>query len=177
MPVKNSKEMFLVMLSDVRQGAERTGHFFQEISEIAEDLDIKEASEARVFVNDKVLDTIDQCFKLIGEKPVKMSGHLYEAFAAEFRKELAEIQNPTVRHWFILAKASQLMHLRIAEYKTLIAVADLSGHYGVGVLLESCLADKLALAERTTRLIRNITEVKLAEKLAVKSAAFRSQKS
>jgi hypothetical protein len=36
----------------------------------------------------------------------------------------------------------------------LIAAADLTGHYGVGVLLETCLADKLALIERTRRLIR-----------------------
>jgi hypothetical protein len=35
----------------------------------------------------------------------------------------------------------------------LIAVADTLGHPGVGVLLESCLADKLAFAERTKRLI------------------------
>ena len=82
---------------------------------------------------------------------MKLSGHLYEVFAEDFRKELAEIQNPTVRHLFILAKINHLIHLRIAEYKALIAAADLSGHYGVGVLLESCLADKLALAERTRR--------------------------
>ena len=36
----------------------------------------------------------------------------------------------------------------------LIAAADLTGHYGVGVLLETCLADKLAFVERTRRLIR-----------------------
>ena len=170
-PVKNPKEMFLVMLSDLRQGTERTGHFFQEISDISQDPEIKEALAARICVNHKGLETLDRCFKLIGEKPIKLSGHLYEVFAKDFREELAEIQNPTVRHLFILAKASQLIHLRIAEYKTLIAAADLSGHYGVGVLFESCLADKVALAERTRRLMRNIVEVKLAEKLAVKSAA------
>lgn len=46
------------------------------------------------------------------------------------------------------------MHLRIGEYMALIAASDVTGHYGVGVLLESCLADKLAFVERTRRLIR-----------------------
>jgi hypothetical protein len=43
-----------------------------------------------------------------------------------------------------------------------VAAADLSGHHGVGVLLESCLADHLAFVERTKRLIRHVIEAKLA---------------
>ena len=171
MPINNPKELFVQMLSDVRQGTERTTKIFQEISQVAQNPDVKEAMEARVFVSNTILAKLDQCFKLIGEQPAKLSGHLYDVFAEDFRRELAEIQNPTVRHFFILAKASQLVHLRIAEYKTLIAAADLSGHYSVGVLLESCLADKLAFVERTRRLIRNIVETKVAERIAARSAA------
>lgn len=170
MPAKNPKEMFVLMLSELLQGTERTTNFFQEISEIAQDPNVKEALEARVFISHKILETLDECFRLIGEKPVKLTGRLHDVFVEDFRRELGEIQNPTVRHLFILAKASHLMHLRIAEYKTLIAAADLSGHYGVGVLLESCLADKLAMAERTRRLIQNIAETKVAERIASKAA-------
>jgi ferritin-like metal-binding protein YciE len=171
MPIKNPKELFLFMLSDLRQGTERTTKIFDEISQLAQDPDIKEAMEARVFVSQKILSTLDQCFKLIGEQPVKLSGHLYDVFAEDFRRELGEIQNPTARHLFILARASQLVHLRIAEYKTLIAAADLSGHYAVGVLLESCLADKLAFVERTRRFIRAIAETRIAERIGARSAA------
>lgn len=171
MPVKSPKEMFLFMLSDLRQGTERTTKFIEEITQLAENPDVKEALEARVFVSRKVLDTLDQCFKLIGEQPVKLSGRLYDVFAEDFRRELNEIQNQTARHLFILAKASHLIHFRIAEYNALIAAADLSGHYGVAVLLESCLADKLAFVDRTKRLIRNIAEVRVAEKIASRSAA------
>jgi hypothetical protein len=58
------------------------------------------------------------------------------------------------------------MHLRVAEYLALIAMADVSGHFGVGVLLESCLADKMAFLERTRPLIRHSIESKHALKLA-----------
>ncbi len=58
------------------------------------------------------------------------------------------------------------MHLRIGEYVPLIAAADMTGHYGVGVLLESCLADKLAFVERTHRMIRYMVEGRMAAKLA-----------
>jgi len=65
-----------------------------------------------------------------------------------------------------LAKANQLIHLRIGEYVALVAAADVSGHYGVGVLLESCLADTFAFVERTRRLIRNIIETRVAARSA-----------
>jgi len=48
----------------------------------------------------------------------------------------------------------------------LIAASDLTGHYAVGVLLESCLADNLAFVERTRRLIRNVIETKVAARMA-----------
>jgi hypothetical protein len=53
------------------------------------------------------------------------------------------------------------MHLRIGEYVALIAVSDVTGHPAVGVLLESCLADKLAFVQRTRRLMREQLEQKL----------------
>jgi ferritin-like metal-binding protein YciE len=171
MSVKTPKEFFVALLSELRQGTERTTKIFQEISQVAQNPDIKEALEARAFVSDKVLATLDQCFKLIGEQPVKLSGRLHDMFVEDFRKELAEIESPVARHLFILAKANHLVHLRIAEYVTLIAAADMAGHYGVGVLLESCLADTLAFVERTRRLIRNVIETKVAERVAEKKVA------
>ncbi len=166
MPVNNPKEVFVLMLSNVRQGAERASKIFQELSQAAQDPDIKEALEARVYVNEKILGTLDQCFKLIGEQPVKTTGRLQEIFVEDFKKELAEIQSPVARHLFILSKAIHLMHLRIGEYVALTAAADVTGHYAVGTLLETCLADKLAMADRTRRLIRRVVETKVAERKA-----------
>jgi ferritin-like metal-binding protein YciE len=171
MPIKNPKEMFMLLLSDLRQGSERINKILDEIIPMVQDPEVKEALEARAFVSQNILSTLDQCFKLIGEQPVKLSGRLYEVFAEDFRNQLAEIQNPVARHLFILAKISHLIHLRIAEYKALIAAADLSGHYGVGVLLESALANKLALVERTHRFIRTIAATKIAERVTARPAA------
>jgi ferritin-like metal-binding protein YciE len=166
MPINQPKELFLLLLSNVRQGAERATKIYQELSQQAQDPDIKEILDARVFVHDKMLNTLDQCFKLIGEQPMKTSGRLQEIFAEDFRKELAEIQSPVARHLYILAKASHLNHLRIGEYIALTAAADMTGHHAVGLLLETCLADKLALAERTRRMIRRLVETRVMEKRA-----------
>jgi ferritin-like metal-binding protein YciE len=162
MPVKNPKELFLMLLSNVREGAEHTTKIFQELIPMVKDPEIKEALEARVFVSNKINDTLDQCFKVIGEKPVKLSGRLHDIFLEDFRKELNEIQSPEARHLFILAKLNHLIHLRIGEYVALIAAADVTGHYAAGVLLESCLADKLAFVERTRHLIRERVKSRVA---------------
>ena len=166
MPMNNPKELFIKMLSDVRQRTEHMTKIYQELAGIVQDPTIKEALESRVFLQDKILSSLDRCFKLVGEKPVQLSGRLQEVFIEDFRRELAEIQSPAVKALFVLVKANQLVHLCIAEYGALIAMADVSGHLGVGVLLESCLADKLAFVERTRRLIRHTIESKHALKLA-----------
>jgi ferritin-like metal-binding protein YciE len=166
MPAKNPKEVFLMLLSDARNNTERSANVYREISKMAQNPDVKEALEARAFVADKNLEALDQCFEIIGEKPVKLSGRLQDVFVEDFKKELAEIQSPAARHLYILAKATHLAHLRFAEYAMLIAASDVTGHYGVGLLLESVLADKLAFLERTQRLVRHIIEGKVAERLA-----------
>ena len=166
MPVNNPKELFIKMLSDVRQRTERTTKIYEELSEAAQDPNIKEALQSRAFLQDKALSSLDRCFQLIGEKPVPLTGQLKEIFLEDFRRELTEIQAPAAKALFVLIKANHLVHLRIAEYVALIAMADVTGHLGVGVLLESCLADKLAFVERTRRLIRHAIEVKHEIKLA-----------
>ena len=171
MPARNQKELFVTLLSDVRQSTEKAKTIYHEIDQLAQDPEVKEALEARAFVSEKTLATLDQCFKMIGETPVKLSGRLRDVFMEDFRKELGEIQHPVARRLFVLAKLNHLTHLRIGEYVALIAAADITGHYGVGVLLESCLADRLAFVERTRRLIRNLVEAKVAERKAAERAA------
>jgi len=166
MPAKDPKEVFTMILSDVRQSTERATKIYEEISEVAQDPEIKQISEARALVSNQILAKLDECFKLIGEKPMKLSGRLHEVFLEDFRIELAEIQSPLAKRLFVLAKLSHLIHLRIGEYVALIAAADLTGNHAVGMLLESCLADKLAFVERTRRLIRRIAEEKILARVA-----------
>ena len=144
---------------------------YDELAKVAQDPQVQEALEARAFVSQSVPAKIDQCFKIIGEQPVKLSGRLQEIFLEDFRRELNEIQGPAAKRLFVLAKLVHLTHLRIGEYMALVAAADATGHYGVGVLLESCLADKLAFVERTRRLIRGIVEIRVAERKGVEQAA------
>ena len=135
MSAKNPKEVFLMLLSDARNNTERTAKVYKEVSQAAQNPDVKEALEARAFITDKNLAALDRCFEMIGEKPVKLSGRLHDVFVEDFKRELAEIQSPAARHLYILAKATHLAHLRFAEYAMLIAAPDATGPYGVGILL------------------------------------------
>ena len=154
MSISTPKELCVSMLSELRHGAERSRKIYEELGEAAQNPEIKEALDARELVSSQILNRLDECFKLIGEKPSKVNQRLHDVFIEDFRRELNEIQGPLARKLFVLAKASHLAHLQVASYMTLIAAADTLGHPGVGVLLESCLADKLAFMERTRSLIR-----------------------
>ena len=164
MSVNNPKEMFVLLLSDVRRKTERSIDFYTEAGKLAEEPEIKEAIDARAFVAQKSLDKIDEVFRLINQKPVTLSGHTEEVFVEDFRRELAEIKSPVVRRIFVLSKLMHLTHWRIGEYMALVAAADTTGNFGVGVLLESCLGDYLAFVERNRRIIRKLAELKATTK-------------
>lgn len=165
MPVKDPKEVFVMMLSDLRRGAEHSTKIYQELSDLAQDKEIKEALTARGFVADSIVKRLDECFRLIGAQPAKLDGKLQEVFVEDFRRELATIESPEAKRLYILIKASHLMHLRHGEYVACIAAADITGHHGVAVLLETCLADKVAFVERTKRLIRERVLERVAQRV------------
>jgi ferritin-like metal-binding protein YciE len=158
MAVQDPKELFVKLLSNVRHNEERSASILQELSDMVEDPEIKEAIESRIFLKDQTLSTLDRCFEPIGEQPEKMTGKMQDVFLEDFRREFNEIKGTLARALFVATKVNHLVHFRIAEYVTLVAMADITGNYGVGVLLESCLADKLAFVERNRRWIRRRVE-------------------
>jgi ferritin-like metal-binding protein YciE len=165
MPIKTPKELFVMLLTDVRQGAEKAEKIYEEIEELVQDPQIKEALQARAFVSGKVVATLDECFRLLGEQPAKLTGKLQETLLEDFRRELAEIQGP-VRRIFALVKLNHLAQFRASEYRALIAAAEAVGHHGVSLLLETCLADRLTFVERTQRFLRDLVEARVAERAA-----------
>jgi ferritin-like metal-binding protein YciE len=166
MAIRSPKELFVLLLSHARQGTERSATAYEELSEAVQHPEIKEALEARAFISNQTLERLDQVFKLIGEKPINLTGRMQEIFVEDFRKELAEIQSPEAKRLYALGKVVHLIQLRVAEYITLIAAADATGNFGAGVLLESSLADHLAFAERTKRLLRTVVEARMAGRAA-----------
>ena len=166
MPVNNPMETFVFLLSDVRRKTERSTDFYRELAKLAEEPEVKEALEAREFVAEKTLEKIDQAFKLINKKPVALTGKAEEVFMEDFRRELAEFKSGPGRRLFVLGKLIHLTHFRIGEYAVLVAAADATGHFGVGVILESCLGDYLAFVERTRRIIRKGLEARAATQTA-----------
>jgi len=52
MPIKDPKEVLLTLLSDVRQNTERATKFYQEISQHAQDPEVKAALESRALISE-----------------------------------------------------------------------------------------------------------------------------
>jgi ferritin-like metal-binding protein YciE len=162
MEIKEPMDAFVRLLSHVRQTTERSGEIYGELAKFAETPEIKETLEARAFAKTSELAKVDEAFRLIGKTPVKLSGEIKDTFLEDFRREVAEFKGPVVKKVFVLAKAIHLAHWRAGEWMALVAAADFTGNYGVGALLETCLADELAFAERTRRMLRGLAEAKRA---------------
>ena len=80
MKINNTKDTFVLLLNDLRQGAQRANEFFQDLVPIVQEPEVREVLEARVFLSGKIIETLDQCFKLMGEKPAPLNGSFLEIF-------------------------------------------------------------------------------------------------
>jgi ferritin-like metal-binding protein YciE len=158
MIIENPLQLFEHLLSEVKMGAENVKPLLEKLSDAVDDVDIKEVLEARIFVSNKILDRLDQCFELIGAQPTKLLGRLQDLFIQECCLELANIRSQTAKRLYVLAKANQLIQFHIGEYAAVIECGEMTGHCGVRLLLETCQADDLSFIELTKRLIRNIVE-------------------
>lgn len=165
MAIDNPKMLFTWMLSGVRVQTENVVTIYEMLGEEADHDEIRQAMKARAFLAHKILSTLDKCFEMIGQQPMKISSRLYDAFLEDFRSQLSEIQSPEARRLFILAKAHHINGLRMGEYTALIEMADASGNYGLGVLLSACQADMWAFQERTRHLLRKLAEGKIEMRL------------
>lgn len=163
MALRNSKEVFVMILSDAHKNCARSARAFRQLSEAAESFELKQELEARAFITDNDVKLLDHCFERIGEKPLNFPFRLEDALAHDFKSGLAQIQAPAGRQLYILVKATELGQHSIAEYPILISAAEVTGSYVVGALLKTILAHKLAFMDEDRRLVRDLIKGEIAE--------------
>jgi ferritin-like metal-binding protein YciE len=154
MPIDDPRDLFVMLLSDLRRGAERTMNIFSELSEGAQDPKVKDVLEARLLLSDKILASLDECFKLIGTTPANHNRSLRDVLIEDFREDLSQTRSTEAQRLLIFAKASYLIHFRIAEYVAAIfppGARDTRGS-SVGVTQDSRYpaADSLGSTRRST---------------------------
>ena len=59
------------MLSELRHGTDRSQNIYQELGEASQHPEIKEALNTRGLISSQVSTRLDECFRLIGEKPLR----------------------------------------------------------------------------------------------------------
>jgi len=168
MTINDPMDAFVALLSHARSTTERSAKIYTELGELAENPDVKTAFNARAFVQTGTLAKIDEAFRLIDKTPIEFPGKLTQMMVENFREELAEIKAPAIKRLYVLSKAIQIAHWRIGEWTALVAAADVTGNFGVGLLLETCLAEDLAFAERTRRVLRKVAKERIAARQAGK---------
>ena len=135
------REVFVHLPSEARQNNEKAQTKFTRKSANWRKATrrLRSCSKRERFLALKTREHLHHCFKLIGERPVAVAARHREGFLEELRKHLTEIKSPVPRHHFIPAKFA-----RLGEYEALLA-ADVTGHHGVGVLLEGAKAARVGV--------------------------------
>ncbi len=155
MAATNSRRQCALMLRDLRQRLEDAARAWEGINLGAQKPDLSKAIETSITKSRRVLDSLGDCFVLI-------------VLIDDPGTQLVKAQDPTAQELSILARATDLVDLQIAEYTALASSADPSGY--CAALLEWCLGDTRGLLQRTRHLIGQSAD-KPAQRIAESSAA------
>ncbi|MCL5266235.1 MAG: ferritin-like domain-containing protein [Chloroflexi bacterium] len=165
MTIQKAEELFLYTLSHLHNSENHLLRTVQEMSKAAHDKDIKEALELRVYLSKQAISNIEECFRLLGKQPMKVSSRFQDVWMEDFLKELNEIQAPALKALYTIHKVRQIQEMHIAEYAALENMAQLMGNFPVATLLERNLEDKVAFVEQTDEIIREIGRTLIVGKM------------
>ncbi len=176
MTVPDAKIAFLQKLTEFRRGTERSIKILAEISERAHRPKTKETLAERTFVFARIGAILDECCRLIHEDPGTFTQGASDTFVKKIGHKVAEIADPSHRDDVTIVYANYLVQARVNEYLALMAASSLAGTYvnrvvtanalAVGVLLESCFAERPASIERIGKRIRSVMNLKIPRTIA-----------
>src|SRR5690349_19406866 len=124
--INTPQELFVAMLSNVMHREEKLADILAHIAGVAQDADIKQAIDSRVFLREQMVSALYRCFKLIDAQPIKPETRLHDVFVEDFKREVAAIEGPLAKRLFVLAKINHLVHLHVGEYIAMTAMADIT---------------------------------------------------
>lgn len=152
------------MLSKVHGSEQRLQKAVDELSQAAQEQDIKDILSVRAYLTQQDVSNIEKCFQLIGQQPVQPDHRLADAWIEEVRRELGAIQNPTLKTLYALDQVRKIQNYHIGRYRALWMMASVMGNEAVTTLLEHCVADKVEFVENTRDLFRQAARSALGAK-------------
>ncbi len=156
MPIQSAEDLFVTMLSKVHASEQRLQKGIDELSQAAQDQDVKNILSVRAYLTQQDVSNIEKCFQLIGKQPVQPDYRFADVWLEDIRRELGEIQNPALKTLFALNAARRIQNYHIGQYGALTLMASVMGNEAVTTLLEHCLTDKVEFVQNTRELFREL---------------------
>jgi ferritin-like metal-binding protein YciE len=156
MAIQNAEDLFVTMLSKIHGSEQRLQKVVDELSQAAQDQDVKDILSVRAYLTQQDVSNIEKCFQLLGKQPVQPDYRFADVWVEDVRRELGAIQNPTLKTLYALDTARKIQNYHIGQYGALTLMASVMGNEAVTTLLEHCLADKVQFVEHTRELFREV---------------------
>lgn len=170
MAMTNAEELFYGLLSDVLAREQFQSGFWDQLSQQAQDPEVKDILTVRGYFAKQDAANIEKCFQLLGKQPTRPNVQAYQTMLEDWRRELDSIQNPTMRGLYVLAKIRHIQNWRIGEYMTLAWMAEAVGNVAVASLIEHNLADTVDFVERTRERFRDRVRQAIGTRMAGRAA-------
>jgi ferritin-like metal-binding protein YciE len=155
MPVQNTEEFLLTVLSNINHREKQMAQFWDQLSQQVQDPDVKNALSVRSYLTLQDASNIEKAFQIMGKQMPQPDTRFAQIMLEDFRREYDAIQHPGLKTVYALWTIRRVQNFVLAEYAGLSTLAEAAGNRAVAALLEHNLADKVDFTERTRELFHD----------------------
>lgn len=174
--MQTGREFFIHGLTDIYDAEQQLVEALNELAQDSNQGQLKKAFESHRAQTEKQVQRLQQCFELLGEEPQEAECHGIRGIIQEKKSFMEEEPSPDLVDVFNVGGAVKTELYEIAEYESLIDLAEELGENKIAKLLSQTLKEEQATLKKMQQFEKKIKPEQLGAEVEEEEGA-RSRRS
>ena len=161
--MQTGREFFIHGLTDIYDAEQQLVEALGELAEDSSLGQLKKAFESHRAQTEKQVQRLQQCFELLGEQPEETECHGIRGIIQEKKSFMEEEPSPDLIDVFNVGGAIKTEQYEIAEYESLIDLAEELGENKVAKLLGQTLREEEATLKKMEQFEKKVKPEQMGE--------------
>lgn len=154
--MQTGREFFIHGLTDIYDAEQQLVEALNELAQDSNQGQLKKAFESHRAQTEKQVQRLQQCFELLGEEPQEAECHGIRGIIQEKKSFMEEEPSPDLVDVFNVGGAVKTELYEIAEYESLIDLAEELGENKIAKLLSQTLKEEQATLKKMQQFEKKI---------------------
>lgn len=161
--MQTGREFFIHGLTDIYDAEQQLVEALSELAQDSTQAQLKKAFESHRAQTEKQVQRLQQCFELLGEQPEETECHGIRGIIQEKKSFMEEDPSPDLVDVFNVGGAIKTELYEVAEYESLIDLAEELGENKIAKLLGQTLKEEEATLKKMQQFEKKVKPEQMGE--------------